>query len=259
MSRIHAMMVTLLCAGSAAAADGAPGTIIDWSLWDTLLRHHVVDGRVDYDAIRNDPGFATTVERIATADLAGHDRADLLAFYINAYNVLAVRGILDGRSPRSSLGKLRFFYRDSYTIAGEQLSLNRLEHDRIRPLEEPRIHFAIVCASASCPPLRSEAYAADSLDRQLDDNARRFLNDTSKNRVDLDAGVAHLSKIFKWFREDFEAVAGSVQSYVADFIDDPRSAQALRDGSLDVRYLDYDWSLNGTYQSESSRRRSPQP
>jgi hypothetical protein len=257
MSRIPVMIVTLLCAGSAAAVDGAPRGVIDWSSWDTLLRDHVTEGRVDYDAIGNDPGFETTVERIATADLVGHDRTDLLAFYINAYNVLAVKGILDGRSPRSALGKLRFFYRDRYTVAGELLSLHRLENDRIRPLGEPRIHFAIVCASASCPPLRSEAYAVHSLDLQLDDNARRFLNDTGKNRVDLDAGVVHLSKIFKWFREDFEAAAGDVQSYIAEFIDDEQAARELRDGTLDVRYLDYDWSLNGTSRSESSQDRHP--
>jgi hypothetical protein len=250
MSRIPMMILTLLCAAPAAATDGTPTAVIDWSQWDNLVRAHVVDGRVDYDAIKSDPGFAHTVARIATAELADHDRAALLAFYINTYNVLAVRGILDGHSPLSKLGKLRFFYRDRYTVAGEELSLNRLEHDRIRPLGEPRIHFAIVCASASCPPLRSEAYAVDSLDRQLGDNARSFLNDPSKNRFDLAAGVAHLSKIFKWFREDFEAAAGSVQSYVARHIDDPRAVQALRDGRLEVRYLDYDWSLNGTHHPE---------
>ncbi len=250
MIRISMMILTLVCAGSAVAADGSLTAVIDWSQWDNILRAHVVDGRVDYDAVRDDTGFDATVERIASADLAGHDRATLLTFYINTYNVLAVRGILNGRSPRSNLGKLRFFYRDKYALAGEKISLNRLEHNRIRPLGEPRIHFAIVCAAASCPPLRSEAYAVESLDRQLDENARAFLDDPSKNRVDLEAGAAYLSKIFKWFREDFEAAAGSVQSYVAEFIDDPRAAQSLRDGRLDVRYLDYDWSLNGTLHSE---------
>jgi hypothetical protein len=224
--------------------------VIDWSQWDTLLRAHVVDGRVDYDAIRDDSRFAATVARIATADLAGHDRTAVLAFYINSYNVLAVQGILQGRSPKTNLGKLRFFYRDKYTVAGDELSLNRLEHHRIRPLGEPRIHFAIVCASASCPPLRSEAYTIESLDHQLDDNARTFLNDPNKNRIDIEAGVAHLSKIFKWFRKDFEEAAGSVQSYVAGFIDDPLAAQSLREDRLRVRYLDYDWSLNGTYRPE---------
>ena len=250
MSRTSMMILTLVWAGSAAATDGSPTAVIDWSQWDTLVRAHVVRGHVDYDAIRDDPGFDATVERIATADLAGHDRATLLAFFINTYNVLAVRGILDGHSPRSNLGKLRFFYRDKYTVAGEELSLNRLEHDRIRPLGEPRIHFAIVCASASCPPLRSEAYVVDFLDRQLDDNARAFLNDPSTNRFDVEAGVAHLSKIFKWFREDFESAAGSIQSYLSEYVEDPRAAQALKDGRLDVRYLDYDWSLNGTYRPE---------
>lgn len=259
MNRISMVILGLLWAGSATAVDGTSDAVIDWSLWDDVLRAHVTDGRVDYDSIHDHPGFATTVERIAAADLTGQDHTAVLAFYINAYNVLAVRGILQGRSPRTNLGKLRYFYRDKHTVAGERLTLNALEHDRIRPLGDPRIHFAIVCASTSCPPLRSEAYATDTLDHQLDDNARRFVNDRSKNRVDPDAGVARLSKIFKWFREDFESAAGSVQSYIAKFIEDPRSAQLLRDGSLDVRYLEYDWSLNGTYRSKEPRDRSPGP
>lgn len=244
------MLPMLLCAGSAPAGDAAVVAVIDWSRWDAIVRDHVVDGRVDYDAIREDPGFAATVRQIANADLDGHERAAVLAFYINSYNVLAVKGILDGHSPRSNLGKWRFFYRGKHMVAGEQLSLNSLEHDRIRTLGEPRIHFAIVCASVSCPPLRSEAYVADSLDRQLDDNARRFLNDTSKNRVDLATGVASLSKIFKWFREDFESAAGDVRRYIAEFVDDSETARALRESRLEIRYLDYDWSLNGTLRSE---------
>jgi hypothetical protein len=219
--------------------------VIDWSRWDAILHEHVIGGQVDYGAIASDPGFTTTVADIANANLAGHDRESLLAFSINAYNVLAVKGILDGRSPASSFGKLRFFYRNKYTVAGEPLSLHALENEHIRTLEEPRIHFAIVCASASCPPLRSEAYLPQNLDEQLDDNARRFLNDSSKNRYDLDANVARVSKIFKWFAEDFEAAAGTVPRYIAAFVDNEEVAAALRDGRFKLRYLDYDWSLNG--------------
>ena len=236
---------SVLALGGTTASAQELEAVIDWSRWDAILHSNVIDGRVDHGAIAADPGFSATVADIAKADLAGQDRESLLAFSINAYNVLAVKGILDGHSPASSLGKLRFFYRDKYTIAGEELSLHAFEKEHIRTLDEPRIHFAIVCASASCPPLRSEAYLPQMLDEQLDDSARRFLNDSAKNRYDLDSGVAHVSKIFKWFAEDFEAAAGSVQRYMAAFVDDEEVAAALRKDRFKLRYLKYDWSLNG--------------
>ena len=235
----------VLAFGGTVSSAQSDMAVIDWSRWDAILLEHVIDDRVDYGAISADPGFTATVADIANADLAGHDRESLLAFSINAYNVLAVKGILDGHSPASSLGKLRFFYRDKYTISGEELSLHAFEKEHIRTLDEPRIHFAIVCASASCPPLRSEAYLPQKLDEQLDDNARRFLNDSDKNRYDLNANVANVSKIFKWFAEDFETAAGTVPRYIASFVDDEEVATALRDDRLELRYLKYDWSLNG--------------
>ena len=246
MIKMTAVFLTsaLACGGTIASSQSLEA-VIDWTRWDAILHENVMDGRVDYDAIAADPGFTATVADIANADLAGHDRRSLLAFSINAYNVLAVKGILDGHSPATSFGKLRFFYRDKYTVAGELLSLHAFENEHIRTLEEPRIHFAIVCASASCPPLRSEAYVPQKLDQQLDDNTRRFLNDSAKNSYDLDSGVARVSKIFKWFAEDFETAAGSVPRYIAPFVDDEAVAAALRDDLFELRYLKYDWSLNG--------------
>jgi hypothetical protein len=238
--------ILILAAGAAAGRAEDGRAVIDWAAWDSILRAHVAVGVVDYDGIAHEPGFQGTVDAIADARLDGSDRAERLAFLINAYNVLAVKGILDGHSPRTAFGKLRFFYRDSSIVAGERISLNALERDRIRPLGEPRIHAAIVCASTSCPPLRGEAYLPDRLDAQLDDNTRRFVDDPDKNRFDLDHNVAEISKIFKWFEEDFEA-AGGVRPFLARFVADPAVAAALRQGRLKIRYLDYDWSLNGTF------------
>ena len=243
MRHILIVIAAMLFCGNAL---GETTAVIDWSAWDAILRAHVVEGQVDYEAIRSETEFVEIVHDIASADLSSHEPAAVLAYYINSYNVLAVKGILDGHSPKSSLGKLKFFYRNTYTTAGEELSLNTLEHERIRPLGEPRIHFAIVCASASCPPLRSEAYLPAHLDQQLEDNARRFLNDSSKNRYDIIDGKAYVSKIFKWFTEDFEGAAGSVQSYIAEFVADERVAEILHRGSFKIKYLSYDWSLNGS-------------
>ena len=125
------------------------------------------------------------------------------------------------------------------------MSLYELERDVLIPLGDSRIHFAIVCASASCPPLRSEAYLAARLNRQLDDQARVFLNDSKKNRFQPSRRHAQLSKIFDWFEDEFEQRAGSVANYVARYVTDESLAQALRSEQFSIEHLDYDWSLNG--------------
>jgi hypothetical protein len=237
----------------AAATEADQLAVIDWSDWHAMLATYVVEGRVDYDAFASDRRLQTTVAAIAEADLRESDSRAQLSFYINAYNVLVVQAILDGRSPRTNLGKFRFFYREKFTIAGERLSLHALEKRRIRSFGDPRIHFAIVCASASCPHLRSEAYVPERLDCQLDDNTRRFLNDPQKNRFDLESGLASVSKIFKWFGEDFELDGQGVDGFLAQYVDDEGVAEALRSSRLKIRYLEYDWSLNGSFESHSAR------
>jgi hypothetical protein len=218
-----------------------------------MVKAYVVEGSVDYDAFASDHRLTATVAAIAEAELGQADLKTLLSFYINTYNVLAVQAILNGRSPRTKLGKLRFFYRQKFTVAGERLSLHALEKRRIRSLGDPRIHFAIVCASVSCPPLRSESYVPARLHAQLDDNARRFLNDRHKNRFDLESGSAMVSKIFKWFGEDFEVEGHGVEHYLARYVDDDKVAEALRSGRLKIRYLTYDWSLNGSFEARSGK------
>jgi len=249
MPRFIAIAVIVLLPCLAAGEESGFFAVIDWSHWDAILRSHVIDGEVAYDAIAVDEEFAAIVTGIATADLEGSSPESVLAFYINAYNVLAVQAILNDRSPSTNLGKLRFFYRDKYTVAGEKMSLHALEKGRIRSLGEPRIHFAIVCASASCPPLLAEAYLPHRLDAQLENNARQFINDPVKNRFDIENHTASVSRIFKWFAEDFdfETAAGDVQSFLARYVDDDKVAETLREGKLKLRFLDYDWSLNGSF------------
>ena len=125
-----------------------------------------------------------------------------------------------------------------HNLYGEEVDLNTIEHDTLREkFDEPRIHFALVCASKSCPPLRPEAYRDSVLDAQLDDQARAFLNDRSKNRYDDEKKTLYLSKIFDWFDDDFEKATGTVRDYVAQYLSVPKGAR--------IRYLSYDWSLNG--------------
>jgi len=143
------------------------------------------------------------------------------------------------------LGRLRYFKLQDWALDGRRISLEDLEQRVLRPLREPRIHFAIVCASRSCPVLRPEAYTAAKLEAQLDDQARTFVNDPSRNRFDKGTKTAHLSEIFKWFDEDFRG-AGSVQRYLARYVADPDVARDLANDAYTIAWIDYDWALNGT-------------
>ncbi len=218
---------------------------LDLAAWNTLLGEAVNDGHVDYGLWVDNPQFDALVDQIANADTAAMTRQEKLVFYINAYNVLAAKGIIDGKSPSSLLGRYGYFKRDKYLVAGQSITLYDLEHDLILPLEEPRIHFAIVCASASCPILQSEAYTLERLDAQLEAAAIGFINDPERNTYDVANKKMAVSSIFKWFKDDFNKAAGSLQAYLAPYVQDPEVAAVLRDGGFKTKYQKYDWSLNG--------------
>lgn len=131
-------------------------------------------------------------------------------------------------------------------MAGQRITLHSLEHELIRPLKEPRIHFAIVCASQSCPILQSEAYTLKQLGQQLDAAAINFINDLERNQFNATNRRADLSSIFKWFEEDFVEAAGSLQAYLAPMVDNEKVADLLEQEAFNIGYRKYDWSLNGT-------------
>ena len=222
-----------------------PVSANEHALFDQVLRAHVRDGFVDYPAIQMDERFQAYIDYLETADpdsLATRD--EQLAFWINAYNALAIKGVLDGLSTGSFVSRVNFFTVD-YSLAGRQIDLYDLEHDVIIPFGEPRIHFAIVCASASCPKLISEAYLAATLDQQLERNTRAFINNESENRFDKTWKTARISKIFDWFADDFVAHSTTVQRYMAQYVDDAEIAGALRNDEYQIWFLGYDWSVNG--------------
>ena len=152
--------------------------------FDAVLRAHVSDGRVDYPAIARDARFGSYLERLAAIEVAPDlPLNERLAFWVNAYNALAIKGILDGGSPSSLLGRLSYFKRDQYRVGGREITLYDLERDVIIPLGDNRIHFAIVCASASCPPLLAEAYVPSKVDEQLEQQTVAFVNDPQKKHL----------------------------------------------------------------------------
>jgi hypothetical protein len=215
--------------------------------FDEVLRAHVKDGVVDYPGMAKDPRFSLYLDQLSRVDpnaLPG--RQHRLAFWINAYDAFAIEGILDGYSPLTTIGQWRYFIGKQHRVGGEPINLYDLEKKLLIPdFREPRIHFAIVCASQSCPKLRSQAFTADRLDAQLEENARAFVNDPTKNRFDRENQVAYLSKIFEWFEPDFRAHGESLLNYVRRYVGDPELAADLATQPYRVEFLEYDWHLNG--------------
>ncbi|MEM6648020.1 MAG: DUF547 domain-containing protein [Bacteroidota bacterium] len=247
---------------SIVRADGpvAQPTTFDHTAFDAILQAHVDDaGLVDYAALQASDALAPYLRRLAQADPSNLDDADRLAFWLNAYNALTIKLIIDHYPTKSILRLspvgirgLPFiipkvntpFKVDVGEIGGEVVTLDHVEHGIIRErFDEPRIHFALVCAALSCPPLRREAYVGDRLDEQLDDQARTFLANPERNRVEPEEGVIRISKIFKWFEEDFGGSDETLQQFLAPYYDGDIRAQ-LEAGAFDVKHMDYKWSLN---------------
>ena len=220
--------------------------------WDRIVLAHVRDGQVDYPAIQADgmlDGYLRELNHIDPTKLAR--RQDQLAFWINAYNAFAVQGILDHYSPMTLWGRYRYFIGRDYRVGGTTINLYNLEREvLIEQFHEPLMHFAIVCASTSCPKLQSWAYQPEQLDHQLVQAAKAFINDPTRNRFDRKQKVASLSMIFHWFEKDFASASGSVLSYLARYVEDPELAQELTQPGYRIEYLDYDWSLNGIAPKE---------
>lgn len=226
----------------------SPETFNHENLHQALMAH-VKNGVVDYPQLAHDPHFTRylqLLQHIAPQQLPTPNHR--LAFWMNAYNAFAIKGIIDGYAPTSLTGRYTFFIGRTYQVGGELLNLYDLEqHILIPDFKEPRIHFAIVCASQSCPKLQSAAYTPESLDQQLTASARQFMNDPTRNRFDRQRRIAYLSKIFDWFSEDFINHSGSLLGYVAQFVTDPDLANEIRQNSYTIEFLDYDWSLNGIF------------
>ena len=211
---------------------------------NAAMKTYVVDGMVDYAALlKNRAGLDSCVAKtsaVSESEFDGWSKEQQLAFLINVYNAETVQLILDNWPVKSikDIGNFISTAQDKKVVKlfGKTTTLNFVEHDLLRAkYSEPRIHFAIVCAAISCPPLRSEAFTADKLETQLADQAKNFLSDKTKN--EYKGGELQLSKIFDWFEEDFTKSGKSVAAYVDPWFDADVS-------KTDVEFKDYDWDLN---------------
>lgn len=241
------MILSTSCQSSPLGKEGT--TPPSHLLWDELLKAHVtIDGIVDYQGfIKDKVKLEQYLNALSSSppDKNTWTENEQLAYWINAYNAFTVKLIVDNY-PVKSIQDLHptfkiplintVWHKKFFQIGGEDTSLDQIEHKILRKeFNEPRIHFAINCASVSCPPLRNEAYVAEKLDQQLEEQGRIFINNLPYNKINADK--VEISSIFKWFKGDFTK-NGSIIDYLNKFSKVQISSNAK------ISHLEYNWDLN---------------
>ncbi|MGV8899289.1 MAG: DUF547 domain-containing protein [Burkholderiaceae bacterium] len=264
---IRIIMIALLALQGFVFALPVQAAGFDHSSWDILLKQHVTSVRggqatqVDYAGLKAERGslkkYLASTSGVARADFDKWSTSAQLAFLINTYNAWTVELVLTGYPGVASIKDLGSFVQSPWKkrfipLLGETRSLDDIEHVLIRGsgrYNDPRIHFAVNCASIGCPALRPEAYVADRLNTQLDDATQKFLSDRTRNR--LDGKTLKVSSIFKWYREDFEKGwrdANSLGRFLSLYRQplglDIETAKHLSAGEIAIEFSDYDWQLN---------------
>jgi hypothetical protein len=229
------------------------------ALYTSVLQKYVEKGKVNYNELCKNPDLSKYISFLESSDpeRITNDK-DRLAFWINAYNAYTLKIICDHYPVKSindlhpgglalgSVFKTTIWDKDIVVINHKNTSLNNIEHKIIRPeFKDFRIHFALVCAAKSCPALRSEAYKGSTLDQQLNDEAKLFLSDSSKNRFDAALRKASISKIFDWYQKDFGNNKSEMLVAISKYLPDQIGKSIQSDPQKwKVDYTDYDWSLN---------------
>jgi hypothetical protein len=262
----------LLSPGS--QAEQTKGQGFDYSDYDSVLKAFVNEkAMVNYGSLKAQPqqldAFAVSMGKLSSEVYENWNESDKIAFWLNAYNALTLKAIIDNYPIKSSFLRSRIYPKNSirqipgvwkkitFRVMGKDLTLNHIEHEILRKkFDEPRIHMAMVCAAMGCPPLRGEPYEGSKLDEQLDDQTRRFLNDPGKFKIDRNRNMLHLSPILDWFAGDFVKKYGTEKSigkhnkkesavlnFVASYLSETKKDYVLA-GSFKIKHLKYDWSLN---------------
>ena len=227
-----------------------------------VLQTYVSDrGLVDYEGLQANrqqlDRFNQSLARISPQTYAAWNEAEQIAFLTNAYNAFTLQSIIDRQPLDDSIRNIPGVWkRRKFALAGKELTLDNIEHDILRKdFNEPRIHVALVCAAISCPPLRNEPYLSEQLDAQLDDQTAKFASSPHGLDIDRQDRRVYLSSIFKWYGQDFEQTYGiedkfngndkqrAVLNYFSPTLD-LQEREFLEQEDYQVKYLDYDWSLN---------------
>lgn len=241
-------LLALAASSFLPASNGVASSAVDHIIFEGLLAKHVRDGFVDYAGFKSDEikldQYLSMLERNDPESLTQNEQ---FAFYINVYNSWTIKLILTGypgvKSIKDLGGLLQSpWQKELVRIHGKTLKLDDIENKILRPrFKDPRVHFAINCASKSCPPLLSEPYRGETLDAQLNKVTSDFINNPSSYRFEGD--ILWISSIFKWFSEDFnDDPVGFYRKYAET---DLKALLEAKGHRIQVKYLDYDWSLNG--------------
>jgi hypothetical protein len=240
-SKLILMLVLVILPASTWSAE-------DHHIFSELLTKYNQEGQVDYAGLkRQETLLDTYLEGLAKIDPDSLPRNERFAFYVNAYNAWTIKLILSGYPGVESIKNLGSLFQSPWKkkivkLGGTITTLDHIEHDILRPeFKDPRVHFAINCASKGCPPLYQEPFTGSQLDIQLDGVTQSFLDNPEFNR--LEGNTLYVSSIFKWFSEDFnDDIIGFFDQYASDEL---KNKIIERRSSLKIKYLDYDWSLNG--------------
>jgi len=244
------------------AVDAEPADL-EIERYGEVLETYVSDrALVDYQALQQDrlglDAYNASLAAVSPDQLASWSDAEQIAYWVNAYNSLTLASIIDQAPIKDSIKDIKGVWKGrKHAVAAQSKTLDEIEHETLRKnFQEPRIHAALVCAAMSCPPLRQEPYRAEQLDAQLDDQVNQWLaNPETGLRIDRENNKVHLSKIFKWFGEDWVPgygtdsgfTGGEKQRAVLNFVSNyvsPEDKAYLEAGDYSVSYLNYDWSLN---------------
>lgn len=208
--------------------------------FDSFLEDHVVFGSVDYRAIKNNPkALDDLIVKIAAYDLEDTSEDFEKAFYINAYNVLVIEQVTENYPLKSPLDIEGFFKGTKFSVAGDSLSLDQLEFDRLlNKTKDPRIHFSLACAAKGCPYLYESAFYPEGLNEQLDFRAKQIVELSNYVFVDNKKETVTLSKIFDWYEDQFLWASESL----IDFINQYRKSKIPADYTIE--FTEYNWTLN---------------
>lgn len=231
------LMAVILTLPAANATTVAPDF---YTMYTSMLQRHVQKGEVNYISLQKDKAvMQSLVSQVASYNLKQTSASEKKAFYLNAYNLLVLDQVLANYPLKSVMDIDGFFDRTKYKVAGEQLTLNELEKQKLlQPYKDARVHFALVCAAKSCPPLLNQAYTPREVEQQLQNQAKRTLNDPGFIMIQAKAKQVQVSEIFKWYKDDFLGEAESIFAYINKYRSTPLPAK------YSLSYYTYNWALN---------------
>lgn len=207
---------------------------------DAFLEKYVMNGQVAYARLKQNVAEAENLYReINMMNLSKSGDAEKKAFYVNAYNIVVIYSVVKHFPIKSPMDKAGFFDTIKHIVAGESLTLNELERKKLlQPYKDGRLHFVLVCAARSCPPLANFAYTPEKIEDQLTERTALTLNDKNWLKVFPKQKKADISKIFEWYSDDFKSGGKTVLDWINQFREEKIPA------SYTVGFYEYDWSLN---------------